>query len=58
MEKHSVIRILREENGQNCKLEFTFKLREDAEKFVETYNRKYGNQKMSWVVDSYVASKA
>ena len=51
--KHSVIRIVRNATGQNCKLELTVNDKIDADYFADILNRQYGGKNVSWIVDSY-----
>lgn len=51
--KHSVIRIVRNEAGQNCKVELTVNDKIDADYFADIMNRQYGGKNVSWIVDSY-----
>ena len=53
MIKHTVIRVLRRDNGQNCRMELTFDYKIDAEYYAEQMNRLFGTQKLNWIVDSY-----
>ena len=51
--KHSVIRIVCNEAGQNCKVELTVNDKIDADYFADIMNRNYGGKNVSWIVDSY-----
>ena len=53
MIKHTVIRVLRDKNGQDCRTELTFDYRIDAEYYAEQMNRLFGTQRLNWIVDSY-----
>ena len=51
--KHSVIRIIRNEAGQYCKVVLTVNDKIDADYFADIMNRQYGGRNVSWIVDSY-----
>lgn len=53
MIKHTVIRVLRDKNGQDCRTELTFDYRIDAEYYAEQMNRLFGSRRLNWIVDSY-----
>lgn len=51
--KHTVIRVVRNEIGQDCKTELTFDYKIDADYWAERLNAIYGSKKLNWIVDSY-----
>lgn len=53
MNKFTVIRVIRENNGQTCNVERTFDNLDEAEVYCSTQKIKYGTNWMTWVVDKY-----
>lgn len=49
----AVIRVLREENGQHCVVEYTLNDKIDADYIAACMNKQYATDKLNWIVDSY-----
>lgn len=53
MNNYSVIRILKEENGQHCVVEYELANKADAEYFKDYLNKQYSTTKLEWIVDTH-----
>lgn len=53
MKNYSVIRVLREGNGQHCVVEYELDNKIDANYIAACLNKQYATEKLEWVVDIY-----
>lgn len=51
--KYSVIRVLKEDNGQHCVVEYQVYDKVDAEYICACLNKQFATDKLSWVVDAH-----
>lgn len=51
--KYTVIKVIKEKNGQTCEIERSFNNLDEAEIFASTKKIKYGTNWLTWVVDKY-----
>lgn len=51
--KYSVIRVLREANGQHCVVEYELNNKIDADYICACLNKQFATAKLNWVVDEY-----
>lgn len=50
---YTVIKVIRERNGQTCAVERTFSDLDEAEIYSSTQKIKYGTNWLTWVIDRY-----
>lgn len=51
--KFSIIRVLRDNNGQHCVVEYELDNKIDADYIAACMNKQYATNSLNWVVDSY-----
>lgn len=53
MTNFTVIRVLREDNGQHCVVEYQLNNKIDADYIAACLNKQYATDKLEWIVDAY-----
>lgn len=54
MKNYCVIRVLKEDNGQHCVVEYQLNEKIDADYIAACLNKQYATKQLNWVVDEYL----